>query len=58
MSNRRLVKYLHLMLIHSIYEAVCNGQLDQGVTFGEKEMALMRFALDVRDELSEQALAF
>lgn len=50
MSNRRIIKLTHVMLVHRLYRAVREGDSD-GMSFGEPELHLVRrFALDhVRD---------
>jgi MoxR-like ATPase len=51
MSNRRLVKLLHVMLIHSLYEAARPGRPVEAPTIGKPQLALIgRFFLDRTDE--------
>lgn len=56
MSNRRLVKVTHTMLIHRIYEAVCNGEVGEKgsnseISLGAEELKLLpRYFLDHTDE--------
>ena len=58
MSNRRLVKMLNVMLIHAMYTAVNNNQLNQEITFNDEQLNLLRFAQDKRDDLVEQSLGY
>ena len=55
MSNRRLVKMLHIMLIHAIYRSVCKtptaNRIPGSVTLGKAELELVsRYFLDRYDE--------
>ena len=55
MSNRRLVKMLHIMLIHAIYRSVCEtpvaNRIPGSVTLGKAELQLVtRYFLDRYDE--------
>jgi len=52
MSNRRLVKMLHVMLVHGLYQAARRGHIeDQTIALGEAELGLVgRFFLDRGDE--------
>ena len=46
MSNRRIIKLTHVMLVHRLYRAVRDGASD-GMSFGEPELHLVRrYALD------------
>ncbi len=58
MSNRRLIKMLNVMLIHSIYTAVRTDRLNQGIMLNNEQLALLRFSQDRRDELAEEALEY
>ncbi|MCP4158037.1 MAG: AAA domain-containing protein [bacterium] len=51
LSNRRLVKLVHLMLVHRIYEAVCKGELDKELHLGPAQLELLPlYFLDQPDE--------
>ena len=51
MSNRRLVKLIHLMLVHRIYEAVRNNELDKELFLGPSQLELLpSYILDRADE--------
>ena len=52
MSNRRLVKMLHVMLVHCLYQASRRGQItEDALGLGEAELGLVgRFFLDRGDE--------
>ncbi|MCC7368100.1 MAG: AAA family ATPase [Chloroflexi bacterium] len=52
MSNRRLVKMLHIMLLHCVYRSVRRGELDErSLTLGPAELGLVgRFFLDRADD--------
>jgi MoxR-like ATPase len=56
MSNRRLVKMLHIMLVHALYEAVKTGAMAD-VGLGEAQLGLLRFAVDRRDDFLDDVLA-
>lgn len=58
MSNRRLVKVLHLMLIHRIYEAVRDGAVGNTLSIRQEELMLIpRFFLDrFEDEAAIQQM--
>lgn len=62
MSNRRIIKFLRIMLIHALYQSVNNlerakqAQNDKSVKFTDKELGLLRFMLDRRDEFAEEHL--
>ena len=58
MSNRRLIKMLNVMLIHAMYMAVSTNHLNQGITFSDEQLNLLRFAQDRRDELVEESLKY
>lgn len=47
MSNRRIIKMLYIMFIHSIYQAVKTGKPAQ---MGDEQLALLRFAVDRWDD--------
>jgi MoxR-like ATPase len=57
MSNRRLVKILHVMLIHRIYEAVRSGNIGSELSIRNKEelSLIPRFFLDRFDD--EEAIS-
>jgi MoxR-like ATPase len=58
-SNRRLVKMIHIMLIHRLYEAVVKKELDKQdlIELGEPQLALFkRFFLDQDDEFLSEKL--
>lgn len=55
MSNRRLIKMLHVMLLHAIYEAVKKDDLNL-ITLSNTQIQLMRFALDRWDSFIEDQL--
>ncbi|MCP4214605.1 MAG: MoxR family ATPase [bacterium] len=51
MSNRRLVKLLHLMLVHRIYHAVRHNELDHELHMGPTQLELLPlYFLDRADE--------
>ncbi len=51
MSNRRLVKLVHLMVVHRIYEAVRNDELDSEIHLGPAQLELLpMYTLDQADE--------
>jgi len=56
MSNRRLVKMMHIMLIHRIYEAVCKGEVEKkgsnsNISLGPEELKLLtRYFIDHADD--------
>lgn len=54
MSNRRVIKFVRLMLIDRMYEAVRTGSSDMRLT--ERQFALWRYIVDERDELRERNL--
>ena len=58
MSNRRVIKMLNVMLIHSIYEATRDNRLRREIPFSDAQLNLLRFAQDRRDELVEQQLQY
>lgn len=50
-SNRRVVKLIHLMLVHRIYEAVRNNELERELTLGPAQLELLPlYFLDRGDE--------
>lgn len=55
MSNRRLIKLLHVMLLHAVYEAVKADDLNL-ITLSNQQIQLMRFALDRWDTFIEDQL--
>jgi MoxR-like ATPase len=51
MSNRRLVKLIHLMVVHRVYEAVRNNELEKDFFLGPSQLELLsRYTLDQADE--------
>ncbi len=51
MSNRRLVKLVHLMLVHRIYEAVRNNESNKELSLGPAQLELLpMYILDQPDE--------
>jgi MoxR-like ATPase len=51
MSNRRLVKMTHIMLIHRVYEAVRQEQITEDISLGTDELELLpHYFLDRVDE--------
>lgn len=51
MSNRRLVKMLHLMLVHRVYEAVRAGRIDNSLSLRKEEYLLIpQYLLDRYDD--------
>ncbi len=59
MSNRRMVKMLNVMLIHSLYEAVRHNRLNPpGIMLSDEQFMLLRFSQDRLDELSEMHLDY
>jgi hypothetical protein len=59
MSNRRMVKMLHVMLIDRVYQAVCKEEFKQAkdISLGPAQMELMPFYfLDRQDEEAERQM--
>lgn len=62
MSNRRIIKFLRIMVIHALYQAISDpGRLqrakqDKCIDFSDHDLALIRFFLDRRDEFAEEHL--
>jgi MoxR-like ATPase len=59
MSNRRMVKMLHVMLIDRVYQAVCGDEFNQGktISLGPAQLELMPFYfLDRQDEEAERQM--
>jgi MoxR-like ATPase len=51
MSNRRMVKLIHLMLVHRIYEAVRKGETNRELSLGPAQLELLpMYILDQADE--------
>ena len=59
MSNRRLVKMIHVMLIHRVYQAACSGEFKhrKDIELGADQLALLpRYFLDREDEAVERQM--
>jgi MoxR-like ATPase len=59
MSNRRLVKLLHVMLLDRVYKAACNDEYKLGsdITLGPEQLELIPlYFLDRRDEEAEKQM--
>ncbi|MCP4111363.1 MAG: MoxR family ATPase [Desulfobacteraceae bacterium] len=57
MSNRRLVKMVHIMLVHRVYEAAISQKPGSEISLRNKELQLMyRYFLDRADEESVQKM--
>jgi MoxR-like ATPase len=51
MSNRRMVKLIHLMLVHRVYEAVRKGETNKELWLGPNQLELLpMYILDRADE--------
>lgn len=50
MTNRRLVQFMYLMLIHRMYEAVIDGIGKADFKLRDRELALWEFVIDVNPE--------
>jgi MoxR-like ATPase len=56
MSNRRLIKFMFVMMVNAIYRYVATGKTHE-LVLGEEELHLLRrFGLDRRDELADKEL--
>ncbi len=51
LSNRRLVKLIHLMMVHRIYEAVRNNEIEKELSLGSNQLEILpMYFLDRADE--------
>lgn len=55
MSNRRLVKMLHVMAVHAMYKAVIENRTQAGIELGPAELKLLQdYGMDRRDPVAEE----
>lgn len=58
MSNRRLIKFLFVMMVHAIYRYIGSGGDTQALCLGDEELHLLRrYGMDRRDDLADMALS-